>query len=246
MFDEYNIVYFDLTLIILKNVNLNITFNVSRQIQDYKYNFLIELNVENYGKINFIHCDDNNILFDLNIYITNYGIVNIGDYIVFYPYYNTNNFNTISCYYFFITYDIYNYGILKLKKTNKYIDDNIDYMIFFANDNTFINGYKIELETPDIKIFLIDDIFMLDLFYKTPNIQNKNDQNYLFLNLPPEKSMFLFNKENNIDNETKEKYEEEIKKLKLKNQLLLLLLAETYNQQPKIQNNDLLKLMYNV
>lgn len=68
---------------------------------------------------------------------------------------------------------------------------------------------------------------MIDFFYETSGIQNKNDQNYIFLN--------------NTDNETKEKYEEEIKKLKLKNQLLLLLLSESYNQQSKIQNNDLLK-----
>lgn len=73
---------------------------------------------------------------------------------------------------------------------------------------------------------------MIDFFYETSGIQNKNDQNYIFLN--------------NTDNETKEKYEEEIKKLKLKNQLLLLLLSESYNQQSKIQNNDLLKLMYKV
>lgn len=104
-------------------------------------------------------------------------------------------------------------------------------MIFFADDGLFIN-YKIELETPDIKIFLTEDSFMIDFFYETSGIQNKNDQNYIFLN--------------NTDNETKEKYEEEIKKLKLKNQLLLLLLSESYNQQSKIQNNDLLKLMYKV
>ena len=42
------------------------------------------------------------------------------------------------------------------------------------------------------------------------------------------------------------KLKEEIKNLKYKNQLLLLLLSESYNQQSKIQNNDLLKLMYKV
>lgn len=40
------------------------------------------------------------------------------------------------------------------------------------------------------------------------------------------------------------KLKEEIKNLKYKNQLLLLLLTKSYNQQSKIQNNDLLKLMY--
>lgn len=42
------------------------------------------------------------------------------------------------------------------------------------------------------------------------------------------------------------KLKEEIKNLKYKNQLLLLLLTKSYNQQSKIQNNDLLKLMYKV
>lgn len=231
LFDNYNTVNFNLTLIILKNVNLNITFNISNHIIDYEHNFLIKFtNIENYGKLNFIHCKDNDILFDLNIKMLNYGIVDIGDYIAFYPYRDTRNWNIISCYYFYISQDFYNLKILNLKKTNKYIDDD-EYIIFSIDDGLFIN-YKIELETPDIKIFLTGDIFMIDFFYETSGIQNKNDQNYIFLN--------------NTDNETKEKYEEEIKKLKLKNQLLLLLLSESYNQQSKIQNNDLLKLMYKV
>lgn len=131
LFDDYNFVYFDLTLIILKNVNLNITFNISNQIQDYNHNFsIIFTNIENYGKLNFIHCKDNDILFNLKIKMLNYGIVDIGDYIVFFPYKDTRNWNIISCYYFYISSDFYNLKILNLKKTNKYIDDDDDYMIF--------------------------------------------------------------------------------------------------------------------
>lgn len=119
------------------------------------------------------------------------------------------------------------------------MDDNKDYIIFYVTDKLFIN-YKIELETPDIKIILSDYSLMIDYFYETPGVQNKNSKNYVFLNLPVE---YLIS--DNIPND-KEKYEEEIKKLKLKNQLLLLLLLEAWDQQPKIQNNDLLKLMYKI
>lgn len=238
LFDDKTI-YFDLFLINLKNITLNITFNISNQITDFSYNNLIFFaNVENYGKINFTHCKDNDILFNLNIQLINYGIVDIGDYIVYYPY-NDYNQNIICCYFFYINNTFYNFNTLKLKKTNKYMDDNKDYIIFYVSDNLFIN-YKIELETPDIKIILYNYSLMIDYFYETPGVQNKNSKNYVFLNLPVE---YLIS--DNIPND-KEKYEEEIKKLKLKNQLLLLLLAESYNQQSKIQNNDLLKLMYQV
>ena len=140
-----------------------------------------------------------------------------------------------------------------------YLNINFDYrsnLIITNKSQVSIKQYNLSF-TANSKIIIDDGNLILDnsklnmYTSLTNNIKINNDsqltiEQYSFISYYSNDNKQVIITQAYKDNLESQisKLKEEIKNLKYKNQLLLLLLTKSYNQQSKIQNNDLLKLMY--